>query len=199
MERRQSILFNWWLYPIIGLLCIIFLFIGVSIGEKRVQPAVASQQINNQTTQQQTVNQAAQSVTAAPTAEQAAAPAYYSLGDTITFDGLEITFNSAGVQPIDNQYADFVDTIVIHVTAKNIIEESKGFNMFYATMFGPSGTEAENVSTYFDDSIEWAGDMRPQASLEGTFAYKYAGDGEYILELEDWTGKTEVRFDIVKQ
>lgn len=89
---------------------------------------------------------------------------YYGLGDTFTFDDLEITMGTEiTFVTLDNQYSDLNGSTIakIPVTVKNLKDETYILNLFYINIFGSQGRELESVSSYFlDDSVDFAGDLK---------------------------------------
>ena len=123
-------------------------------------------------------------------------------GDTITFDDLEITFSDQiNWVKVDNQFSDHngADVIEIPVTIKNTSAETHGLNMFYYSLYGPDGTKLDTVSTYFDNDVYSAGDMRSGATQNTFFHVLYTGDGDYYVEFKAVVGdKVEVRLPVQK-
>ncbi|MBR2708527.1 MAG: DUF4352 domain-containing protein [Bacilli bacterium] len=125
----------------------------------------------------------------------------YKLDSPFTFDDLEITIGSQ-IQFVqnDNQFSDDYqkDVIKIPITVKNLKDETHSLNMFYIKMFGSQGTEINDQSSYFDDSVQFAGDLRPEASYTKYLYYVYDGDGKYTIELNDIAKKIDINLNIAK-
>lgn len=133
-------------------------------------------------------------------AEEPEVEAVPTLGSTIEFDGLEIAFGKEyRTTTIDNQFSDYAGETIIEVpiALTNNSGETKGLNMFYIKVFGPKGTELDNVTAYFQDSdVSWAGEMRNGASMETAFHFPYEGDGTYYIALDKFNEKLEVEIPI---
>lgn len=133
-------------------------------------------------------------------AEQA--PENPTLGSTFTFDGLEITFDdNYTFTTVDNEFSEYYQQDVVRVgfTITNISDETTSLNMFYWTLFGPSGTEANDVGSYFDDDAFWnSGEMKPGASMNLAFYMVYEGDGTYSIDFDNYSENVSVEFDVVK-
>jgi hypothetical protein len=123
-----------------------------------------------------------------------------TLGDTIIFDGLEITLGtSITTTTVDNEYSDnYGETvIVVPITVKNISDDTKGLNMFYLKVFGSKGTELDDITAYFiDDDIVFAGEARSGASLESNVHFLYDGDGDYYLAFDNFSEKVEIKIPV---
>ena len=121
----------------------------------------------------------------------------YTLGDTITFDGLELTFDS-------NYSFDIVastivtdyngDYIKLGVNIKNISAEKNSLSVLDYSFFGSKGTQLKGIAGYFDDSIESVGDLKPNASYKAYFYIPYDGNGNYSIDF----AKTSVEFEVIK-
>ena len=124
------------------------------------------------------------------------------LGETFTFDDLEITIGKdIGFDTIDNEFSedDGKTVVKIPVTVKNLKDETHSLNMFYYKAFGATGTEVGNMSAYFDESLDYAGELRKGASYTKHMYFLYDEDGKYALEFDDWTNKVTVEFNVEKK
>ena len=70
--------------------------------------------------------------------------------------------------------------------------------MFYYKFYGPQGVELNNVSSYFDDEVGWAGEMRSGASYTKAFYILYDGNGTYAIEFNNWSDEFVVEFEVNK-
>lgn len=124
-----------------------------------------------------------------------------ALDKAFNFDDLEITIGSSySFVAIDNHYSEHHNSSVVKlpVTIKNLKDETHSLNMFYFNLFGSKGTELDNIASYFDDSIDYAGDLRTGASYTKYFYLLYDGDGTYSIEFDDLTNKITIDIDIKK-
>ena len=129
-----------------------------------------------------------------------------SYNDTITFDGLEITFkNDYDFTTLDNEYSklDGSDVIRIPVHVKNISDNVAGINMFYVTMYGSNGTKIEDLSFYFMDDNDMMNDagtdsLRSGAEIDVICHILYDGDGDYYISFDNFSSEIEVKFPIKK-
>lgn len=123
------------------------------------------------------------------------------LGDTFTFDDLEITIGKEiSFVKITNEFSENYgkDVVKIPITIKNLKEETHSLNMFYYKVFGANGTELNDVSIYFDDSVDLAGELRSGASYTKYLYYPYDENGIYAIEFDNWSSKITVEFDVKK-
>ena len=125
----------------------------------------------------------------------------YKLDTPFTFDDLEITIGSEySFDTIANQFSDYNGQSVVKVpiTVKNLKDETHSLNMFYYSLFGSQGTELDEVSAYFDDTVDYAGDLRSGASYTKYLYFLYDGNGTYAIEFNNWSDKVELEFEITK-
>lgn len=125
----------------------------------------------------------------------------YGLGDTIVFDGLQITFDqNYSFNTIENRYSEYNGSSVIKigVNVKNISNEKNHLNMFFYDLFGSQGTELDSITSYFDDTIDYAGDLKPDASYRTNFYILYDGDGKYSIDFDNFSQELSVEFNITK-
>lgn len=126
----------------------------------------------------------------------------YTTDKAFEFDNLEITIGSNyEFTTIDNQFSDEYgkDVIKLPITVKNLKDETHSLNMFSYSVFGSQGTElSTSISTYFDDGVDEAGDLRPEASHSKYIYFLYDGDGTYTIEFDDWVNKIDINIEIKK-
>lgn len=121
----------------------------------------------------------------------------YGLGDTITFNGLELTFDktysfdvvSSTIVPDYNG-----DYIKLGVNIKNVSNEKNSLSVFNYQFFGSKGTQLTGVAGYFDDSIEHLGDLKSGASKKLYFYIPYDGNGNYSIDFNNLS----VEFSVTK-
>ena len=93
----------------------------------------------------------------------------YGLGDTITFNGLELTFDT--IYSFDTVASTIVTDyngtyIKLGVNIKNVSNEKNALSVLDYTFFGSKGTHLTEIAGYFKDSIETVGDLKPGASTK---------------------------------
>lgn len=125
----------------------------------------------------------------------------HKLGETFTFDDLELTLDTTySFVTLKNRYSEHNGKSVIKlgVTVKNLASEKNHLNMYYFDLFGSQGTELDGVAAYFDNTIDYAGDLKPGASYKTYFYILYDGDGKYSIDFDNYSEETSVEFDIKK-
>ena len=123
------------------------------------------------------------------------------LGETFNFDDLEITLGkNISFTKVENEFSeDNGKTVVkVPITIKNLKSETHSLNMFYYKAFGANGTELDDKAAYYDDSIDFAGELRSGASYTKYLYYLYDADGKYAIEFDNWSTKVTVEFDVKK-
>lgn len=125
----------------------------------------------------------------------------YGFDETFVFDNLEITIGSNySFTVVQNRFSDYNnhEVLKLPVTVKNISSDTHGLNMFSYTCYGSNGTEVEKLGSYFDEDIDYAGDLRSGASYTKYMYFEYDGDGLYALEFDNYSTKITVEFQIKK-
>lgn len=124
------------------------------------------------------------------------------IGKAFKFDNFEITVGEdITFTTVDNQFSDAFgkDIIRIPLTIKNVGESSDHISSYDYKVFGPNGTEIDDVDIYFeDDSMFLPGDLRPGASYTKYAYHVFDGNGTYAIEFSDWDEKVTVEFEVTK-
>jgi len=122
-----------------------------------------------------------------------------TFGSIVEFDGLKITFGTEIKWIAVGEDEAFGVPLVI----KNVGAETNEFNVMFASFFGPSGTELNDVS--WETEIIEAGDgvgnsdkLRTGAETTAYLYILYDGDGNYYIELDNFKEKAEVELPITK-
>lgn len=125
----------------------------------------------------------------------------YGYNETFVFDDLEITIgDNYTFDVVKNRYSDYNNqtAVKLPITVKNISNDTHGLNMFYYDIYGTNGVEVENFSAYFDNNIEYAGDLRSGASYTKYLYFQYDGDGTYAIEFDNYSTEVDVEINITK-
>ncbi len=133
--------------------------------------------------------------------ESEAQQATYSFDTPFMFDNLEIVIGSdVKLTEVDNQFSDLngKETIAIPISVTNKSDELHGLNMFNYKVYGSQGLELEMVGSYFDDNIDYVGDMRPGATANGYIYALYDGDGDYYIYFDNYVEQVEVKLPLSK-
>ena len=123
----------------------------------------------------------------------------FTLGETFRFDDLDLTFSTEySCLKIKNSYSDYNGSRVIGlpVTVKNQGSEKNSLNPFLYTQYGSKGTRLNTVGSYFDDDVDWAGDLLPGASYTKSMYFLYDGDGEYKVFFETFKQELTLSFNV---
>lgn len=121
----------------------------------------------------------------------------YSLGDTITFNGLELTFDTnysfdVVASTIVTDYNG--DYIKLGVNVKNISNDKNSLSAFDYQFFGSQGTQLTSIAGYFNDSIEHLGSLKSGASKKLYFYIPYDGNGNYSIDFKNLS----IEFNVIK-
>jgi len=123
-----------------------------------------------------------------------------TLGSTFEFDNMRITLgDTIGWTDVDASWSNLnrQPVFYIPITITNISRSSNRLYGWMVTLFGPDGLRLDEVDFYFDNDVfNGRNDMRPGATLNSYLHILYTGDGEYVIELNDWDYNLEVIFQI---
>lgn len=126
----------------------------------------------------------------------------FSLGSEFKFDGFRIKLDKDySIVTIQDRYDELYGNSVIKLgaTIKNESGKTGSINMFYLKYFGSKGTSGNDAYDYFDDSVEYAGDLRDGASYRKYFYLLYDGNGKYGIDFDNWDDDAlTVEFDVAK-
>ncbi len=126
----------------------------------------------------------------------------YELGETFEYSDLEITIGpDYSFDTVDNEFSEYHNQTAVKmpITIKNIGDESNSLNMFSYNIYGPQGTEVKKLSSYFDDDIDFAGELRPEASYTKYLYFLYEDNGIYEIDFDNfWQDNIIVKLDIEK-
>lgn len=189
------------LVGIVIAISIVAFVIGLSSGSSSTENNNSNSNTNSNTSQTNNENNNSSNSNSNSNTNSNSQKKSYGLGETFNFDDLEITIgDSVSFTTVKNKYSDYngKDIIKLPITVKNLKDETHGLNMFYYKVYGSQGTEVDTVSSYFDDAIDYAGDLRSGASYTKNMYIVYDGNGQYAIEFDDWAKKITVEFDISK-
>lgn len=114
----------------------------------------------------------------------------FELGETIDVDGLEITIAEiVSWGTIRDTWSDHEGDhyFILSVSMLNASDESKRFPWGFGA-FAPNGHSLPNITWFVDgEDITMADEILPGASLTGFLHLLYVGDGEYTLQISEWT------------
>ena len=103
---------------------------------------------------------------------------------------------TAGTVTQEEILGDGSTVVKVPITVKNLSSETHSLNMFYYSIFGSKGRELDSVSSYFDDSVDFAGELRNGASYTKYLYFLYDGNGTYAIEFDNFSTKVIVEFNI---
>lgn len=128
-------------------------------------------------------------------------PKLLTYNSSFNFDNLDITFSSDIVwSKISNKYSEFYghSTALVPVTIANNGVNSNILNIMYYKIFGPNGTQLDDMDYYFSNSTTMSGFIRPAGVLEAYFPILYDGDGTYVIQFDNRNEYYEVIIEIKK-
>lgn len=126
----------------------------------------------------------------------------HNLGEAFTFSGVELTISPKySITTLSNEFSEDngKSVVVLPTTVKNVSEEPTTLNMFSYKIYGPQGTETKTVSSYFqEESVDFGGNLQPNASYTKNLYFLYDGDGTYKIDFGVYSVDATVSIDIAK-
>lgn len=122
-------------------------------------------------------------------------------GEKFEFSNLEIiigtdyTFTTLNNSNSENNGMVLVK---LPITVKNLSKEENHLNMFYSSIFDPNNNKLTKQSTYFDDAIDYADDLKENEIYTKYYYFEYKTDGTYKVKFNNYKQEIEVNVNIKK-
>lgn len=126
----------------------------------------------------------------------------FTLGETFTFDNLDLTFSPDIVYTRLNNYGDQYhkhEMFIMPVTITNKGSKPNMLSFLSYECYCPNGSEAKNLSAYYYDdptSVDWGGNIQSGVTATRNLYFLYGGDGSYSLVLDNYSTKLTVNFNV---
>ena len=88
--------------------------------------------------------------------------------------------------------------VKLPITVKNLSNDENHLNMFYSNIYDPSDKKLTKQSTYFDDTIDYADDLKSGESYTKYYYFEYTTDGTYKVKFNNYTSKIDVNVEVKK-
>ena len=88
--------------------------------------------------------------------------------------------------------------VKLPITIKNLSNDENHLNMFYSNIYDPSDKKLTKQSSYFDDTIDYADDLKSGESYTKYYYFEYTTDGTYKVKFNNYTSKIDVNVKIKK-
>ena len=88
--------------------------------------------------------------------------------------------------------------VKLPITVKILSNDENHLNMFYSNIYDPSDKKLTKQSTYFDDTIDYADDLKSGESYTKYYYFEYTTDGTYKVKFNNYTSKIDVNVAIKK-
>ena len=119
----------------------------------------------------------------------ASAFAAATTGATYEFDGFTLAVTGTPTLETSSKGIQYVR---VPITVTNNTGSTDCLNMFYVNYYGSKGTSLDVPYFYFDDELAGGEKMRSGASKEFGAYLEYDGNGDYYIELDNWSEKVEI-------
>jgi len=114
----------------------------------------------------------------------------FSIGETIDFEGMEITIlDDISWGRINSRHSahDGAYYFYFPIILANNSGESNGFPTWSVTTFGPNGHELEHIPWEISEyDVSRAGILRDGATHESYIHFLFTGNGQYTMEFSSW-------------
>ena len=88
--------------------------------------------------------------------------------------------------------------VKLPITVKNLSNDENHLNMFYSNIYDPSDKKLTKQSSYFDDTIDYADDLKSGESYTKYYYFEYTTDGTYKVKFNNYTSKIDVNVKVKK-
>lgn len=126
----------------------------------------------------------------------------YNMNESFIFDNLKITVkNNYSFVKLKNEYSKYNgrNVVKVPVVVKNISDKNYSLNLYYYTLYNQNGKEIDEVAAYFDESLFYAKDLKPDESYTKYLYFMYEGDGTYSITFKNKEESINVDFSIIKK
>ena len=125
----------------------------------------------------------------------------YEIGETFNFMSFEVKIDKiAGYEKVDKELSadNGIEVIKIPITVKNNGSSKDHLSMFYYKMYGPDNKEILSKGQHFKEALDYAEDLEPGKSYTKYLYIPYSGNGNYILEFNNFTDKIKIVLNVKK-
>ena len=122
-------------------------------------------------------------------------------GEKFEFSDLEIIIGTDYTfTTLDNSNSENngMELVKLPITVKNLSKEENHLNMFYSSIFDPNNNKLTKQSTYFDDAIDYADDLKENEIYTKYYYFEYKTDGTYKVKFNNYKQEIEVNINIKK-
>lgn len=119
----------------------------------------------------------------------------YNLNEAFSFMGFQITIKDPkGIITIDKEMSadNGKKVIKVPVVVKNNNKDKDHLSMFYYKFYNAKNETLSSKGSYFNDSVDYAGDINPGEKYEKYFYIPYEGSGKYIVEFNNFSVKKKI-------
>ena len=88
--------------------------------------------------------------------------------------------------------------VKLPIIVKNLSNDENHLNMFYSNIYDPSDKKLTKQSSYFDDTIDYADDLKSGETYTKYYYFEYTTDGTYKVKFNNYTSKIDVNVAIKK-
>ena len=122
-------------------------------------------------------------------------------GETFEFSNMQITIGTDYTFTTLNSSDSTKNGMILvklPITVKNLSNDENHLNMFYSNIYDPSDKKLVKQSSYFDDTIDYADDLKSGESYTKYYYFEYTTDGIYKVKCNNYTSQIDVNVEIKK-
>ena len=122
-------------------------------------------------------------------------------GEVFEFSNMQITIGTDYTFTTlnsSNSTKNGMILVKLPITVKNLSNDENHLNMFYSNIYDPSDKKLTKQSSYFDDTIDYADDLKSGESYTKYYYFEYTTDGTYKVKFNNYTSKIDVNVEVKK-
>lgn len=123
----------------------------------------------------------------------------YKLGETFKFMSFDVTVNQyESIETIDKSMSsdNGKKVLKVPVTVKNTGTSNDHLSMFYYKLYDSNNKELSSKGSYYDDSLDYAKDLKPGDKYTKYLYIPYDGPGKYIIEFNNFSSKLKLIVEV---
>jgi len=123
----------------------------------------------------------------------------YNLGETFRFMSFDVTVNNyESIETIDKSMSsdNGKKVIKVPVEVKNTGDSNDHLSMFYYKLYDASNKEVNSKGSYYDDSLDYAKDLKPGEKYTKYLYIPYDGPGKYVIEFNNFSSKLKLVIEV---
>jgi hypothetical protein len=125
----------------------------------------------------------------------------YELNQEFSFMSFQITIKDVeDIVTINKELSsdDGKKVIKVPIKVKNVGSSNDHLSMFYYKLYDTKGNELSSKGSHFDDSIDFAKDLKPKEEYTKYLYIPYEGKGNYQIVFNNFSNKYKIYIKVNK-